>query len=129
MIIKYKFVTEETIEVEVSDEIASIVLDSRKAEHAGNEKQRYHTAFSLNDAVYEGNIFSSGDELAERLIRQESNERCREILAHLTPLQRRRVELLMSGKTVADIARTENVAYNTVKESIEAAREKLKKLL
>ena len=49
MIIKYKFATGEVTEVEVSDEIGTVILDSRREEHASNERHRYHTAFSLDD--------------------------------------------------------------------------------
>lgn len=49
MIIKYKFATGEVTEVEVSDEIGTVILDSRREEHANNERHRYHTAFSLDD--------------------------------------------------------------------------------
>ena len=34
MIIKYKFSTGEVTEVEVSDEIGTVILDSRREEHA-----------------------------------------------------------------------------------------------
>ena len=129
MLIKYVFVTGEKAMVEVPNDIGIVIQDSRRAEHANNERHRYHTAFSLNNAKYEGNIFSSGDELIARLITMESNKQCEEILSHLTPIQRRRIEMLMEGKTIADIARSENASFNSVKESIEAARKKLKKIL
>lgn len=41
MIIKYKFATGEVTEVEVSDEIGTVILDSRREEHANNERHRY----------------------------------------------------------------------------------------
>ena len=50
-------------------------------------------------------------------------------LASLTPLQRRRFEQYESGAKIADIARLEGSAFNTIKESIEAAQKKLWKLL
>ena len=53
MIIKYKFSTGEVTEVEVSEEIGTVILDSRREEHASNERHRYHTAFSLDDMDYE----------------------------------------------------------------------------
>lgn len=52
MIIKYKFSTGEVTEVEVSEEIGTVILDSRREEHASNERHRYHTAFSLDDMDY-----------------------------------------------------------------------------
>ena len=129
MIIKYVFVTGEKAIVEVPDDIGIVVQDSRREEHANNEKQRYHSAFSLNNAGYEGCIFSSGGELIARLIKMEENRECEAKLSQLTPIQRRRIEMLMSGMSIADIARSEGAAFNTVKESIESARKKLKKFM
>ena len=40
MKIKYKFATGEATEVEVSEEIGTVILDSKRAEHAGNERKR-----------------------------------------------------------------------------------------
>lgn len=48
MIIKYKFAIGKVTEVEVSDEIGTVILDSRREEHADNERHHYHTAFSLD---------------------------------------------------------------------------------
>ena len=129
MIIKYRFVTGEETEIEIPDDIGIVIRDSRRTEHANNEKQRYHSAFSLNNAGYEGCIFSSGGELIAQLIKMEENRECEEMLQQLTPIQRRRIEMLMSGMSIADIARSEDASFNSVKESIEAARKKLKNLL
>ena len=129
MIIKYVFVTGEETVIDVPDDIGIVIQDSRRAEHANNEKQRYHSAFSLNNTGYEGCIFSSGGELIARLIMMEENRECEEMLQQLTPIQRRRIEMLMSGMSIADIARSEGAAFNTVKESIESARKKLKKFM
>lgn len=129
MLINYKFLDGTVTEVEVSDEIGSVILELRRREHADNERHRYHTAFSLNNAVYEGKIFSSGGELAGWLIRQESNKACETMLSQLTPVQRRRFVKFMNGMSVAEIAKSENAAFNSVKETIEAARKKLEKLL
>ena len=129
MFIKYVFVTGEKVVIEVPDDIGIVIQDSRRAEHANNERHRYHSTFSLNNAVYEGCIFSSGGELIAHLIRMEENRECEEMLSQLTPVQRRRIEKLMVGMSIADIARSEDASFNSVKESIEAARKKLKKLL
>ena len=41
MKIKYTFITGETTEVEVSDEIGAVITASRKAEHVLEERNRY----------------------------------------------------------------------------------------
>lgn len=42
MKIKYAFMDGTVTEVEVSDEIGAVIIDSRKAEHAQDERHRYH---------------------------------------------------------------------------------------
>ena len=130
MIIKYKFATGEVTEVEVSEEIGTVILDSRREEHASNERHRYHTAFSLDDMTYEDkDYFSVDDNPEEALMRKEAAKERKAMLSRLTPVQRRRFELFEDGMTVAEIARKEKAAFNSVKESIESAQKKLKKLL
>lgn len=52
MKIKYAFLDGTVTEVEVSDEIGAVIIDSRKAEHAQDERHRYHT-LSNDDYVWE----------------------------------------------------------------------------
>ena len=130
MIIKYKFSTGEVMEVEVTETIGIVILDSRRAEHANNERHRYHAAFSLDDKVYESaEIFDSGEDSSAELLEKEAKAEREALLAKLTPVQRRRFEMLEDGLTIAEIARRENASFNSVKESIEAARNRLKKFL
>lgn len=129
MFIKYVFVTGEKVVIDVPDEIGTVVQVSRKAEHANNERHRYHAAFSLNDMVYEGMICSSpNSNPADTLIRKERVEECEEKLSQLTPTQRRRYEMLVADEmTVADIARAEHASFNSIKESLQSAQKKLGK--
>lgn len=127
MIIKYKFATGEVTEVEVSDEIGTVILDSRREEHANNERHRYHTAFSLDDMTYEDkDYFSAGDNPEEAFMRKEAAKQRKAMLSQLTPVQRRRFEKYEGGMSIAEIARSEKAAFNSVKESIESAQKKLK---
>lgn len=130
MLIKYKFADGEVTEVEVSEEIGTVILDSRRAEHANNERHRYHTAFSLDDMAYEDrDYFSETDTPEEAFVRKESAQRREVMLSQLTPVQKRRFEMFEDGMSIAEIARLEKAAFNSVKESIESAQRKLKKLL
>ena len=54
MKIKYAFLDGATTEVEVSEEIGTVIIDSRKAEHAQDERQRYHCPYSYDAIDYEG---------------------------------------------------------------------------
>ena len=130
MKIKYGFVTGEKVVIEVPDDIGIVIQESRRKEHADNERHRYHAEFSLDDAVYEGSVFSSpGTNPADVVLMKESDKECEDRLSRLTSVQRRRIEKLMDGMSIADIARSEGAAFNTVKESIESARKKLKKFM
>ena len=90
MIIKYKFATGEVTEVEVSDEIGTVILDSRREEHANNERHPYHTAFSLDDMTYEDkDYFSAGDNPEEAFMRKGAAKQRKAMLSQLTPVQYR----------------------------------------
>lgn len=87
-ILHYEFVTGESVNITVSAEIAEVIYDSRRMEHASNERSRYHTAFSLDSEDYEGtNLVSekTPDDLMEEL---EDREHLLDCLAHLSENQR-----------------------------------------
>lgn len=61
MKIKYAFLDGTTTEVEVSEEIGAVIIDSRKAEHAQDERQRYHCPYSYDAIDYEGEEYATDD--------------------------------------------------------------------
>jgi len=126
MIIKYKFATGEVTEVEVSDEIGAVIIASRRAEHALSERNRYH-CYSLDAILYEGNEYGECDEYAFEDDSTERAERVRAAFSHLTKTQQRRMRLYADGKTLREIAAMENASFQSVSESIEAARKKFLK--
>ena len=80
--------------------------------------------------TYEDTDYVSADDNPEKaLMRKESAKQRKAMLSQLTPVQRRRFELFEGGMSIAEIARSEKAAFNSVKESIESAQKKLKKLL
>ena len=129
MIIKYVFVTGEKAVIDVSEEFGNIILESRRKEHADNERHRYHSVFSLNDMDYDGEVCSSpGSNPVETLLYKERAEECEAKLSQLTAVQRRRYEMQHGDMmTVADIARSEGASFNSVKESLRSAQKKLDK--
>ena len=130
MKITYCFVDGTTSTVEVDEEIGSVILDSRRREHALNEKERYHNGFSLDieDPFAQEPINPDADPLWG-ILQEEESGHIYSCLARLTPSERRRLLMLASGMPVADIARSEGASYNSVKETIATAREKMKKFL
>ena len=126
-ILHYEFVTGESVNITVSAEIAEVIYDSRRMEHASNERSRYHTAFSLDSEDYEGtNLVSekTPDDLMEEL---EDREHLLDCLAHLSENQRQRILMLAQGMSITEIARVQHADRTTVRESIQAARKKFKK--
>ena len=63
MKIKYTFQDGTMTEVEASDEIDSVIIDSRKAEHAQDERCRCH-CYSYDAIAYEGEEYGVCDEYA-----------------------------------------------------------------
>ena len=130
MKITYCFVDGTTSTVEVDEEIGSVILESRRKEHALNEKERYHSAYSLDidDPFVHEPTDLDADPL-RGILQEEESGHIYSCLARLTPTERRRLLMLASGMPVVDIARSEGASYNAVKETIATAREKMKKFL
>lgn len=127
MKIKYTFADGATTEVEVSEEIGAVIIDSRKAEHAQNERQRYHCPYSYDAIDYEGEEYATDDTPETEHIRSERDARLYTALAALTETQRRRLLMLADGLSMREIARREKADIKTVRESIEGARKKFQK--
>ncbi len=127
MLIKWTFANGETSEVEVSEEIGAVIIDSRKAEHAQQEKERYH-CYSLDAIDFEGNEYGRCDDYGED--DAEAVKR-RQVLSEgflkLTETQKRRLLLSVQGKTVREIADLEEVDVRAVQDSLTQARKKFPK--
>ena len=132
MKIKYTFATGENTEVEVNDEIGTIILDSRRIESNADRKERYH-CYSLESVTSFGdkdNCCPKTDitPLSE-LLSKENTSKLLYALNQLTEAQRRRLLKLADGMSIRQIAESEGKHHSAIEESIEAARKKLKKVL
>lgn len=131
MLIKYELVNGDVLEVEVSDEIGDVIIESYKAEHALDEKERYHN-YSLDAIDYEGDEYGFWEEydLGERKANALKRRTIlREGFSKLTETQRRRIALLIQGKTVREIAEIEKVDVRAVHDSISQVRKKFEKII
>lgn len=128
MKIKYAFLDGTTTEVEVSEEIGAVIIDSRKAEHAQDERQRYHCPYSYDAIDYEGEEYADNDTPETAHLRSERDARLYAALATLTETQRRRLLMLADGLSMREIARRENADIKTVRESIAGAKKKFQKI-
>lgn len=127
MKITYKFVDGTVSEVEVSTEIGSVIIESRKAEHAADERERYHREFSMDGAEYEGTAWAVTTGPEEIAIGDVTRSELRQMLKVLTPAQQRRLLAYANGMTYREIARLEGTQVKAVQDSITQARKKLQK--
>lgn len=126
MKINYTFANGETSEVEVSEEIGTMILDSRRKEGNLERKEQYH-CYSLDAAVYEGVEYTDGNTPESDLFLQLENEHIAEAFGRLSEVQKRRLLMLAEGLSLREIARREGKDIKTIRESVEGARKKFLK--
>ena len=129
MKIKYQFVNGKTVELEVTEEWASIMIDLDRQEYNVNHKEtRRHCSL---DALNQHESFFASDENTEDIVLQNIEaKRLSEAIQTLTPRQRELIEkVFFQGRTYADIAREEHKSPSTIRESMSYALKKLKKFL
>ncbi len=128
MKIKYTFATGENTEVEVSDEIGTIILDSRRKEKNRDRMEERH-CYSMDAIVYEGMEYADINTPETELISKFNNKKLADALKQITPLQAERLLKLAGGMSIRKIAESEGKDHKTVLESINSARKKIKKYL
>lgn len=126
MKITYQFANGDVSEVEVSEEVGTVIVDSRRKEDNLDRKERYH-CYSYDAIDYEGEEFADPDTPASLLERDELAGRVHSAMSHLTEIQVRRITLLAEGHSIREIARMEGIDHKVVAESIEGARKKFLK--
>ena len=126
MKINYTFANGETSEVEVTEEIGNMILDSRRLESNLDRKERYH-CYSSDAAEFEGEEYADVDTPESLLEREMESRQIADIMAGMPEIQRRRLLLYAEGKSLREIARIEGVDHKAIKKSIEAARKYFKK--
>ena len=126
MKIKYEFVDGTTTEVEVSEEVGTVIVDSRRKESNLDRKERRH-CYSYDAIEYEGEEYGAYDyyECMDESISRDA--RIRAAFDTLTEVQKRRLLMLANGLSMREIARREGIKHHAVMESIEGARKKFLK--
>lgn len=127
MKITYKFQDDTTSEVEVSEEVGTIIMDSRRREETDERRHRYH-CWSLDAIAYEGEEYGTAD-FTDAMFdgSDERAARVREAFSHLSETQQRRMLMLSAGLSEREIARREGVDIRAVVDSINYARKKFLK--
>ena len=125
MKINYHFNNGENSEVEVSEELGAVILESRRKEENLARKERYHCV-SMENSEFEGVDFIDETTPEMLFFEQIENEHILETLDKLSETQRRRLILWVDGMSFLDIAKYEGVSHVAVMKSIEAAKKFLK---
>lgn len=127
MKIKYQFADGTISEIEVNDETGACYIALEREEANYERKCRYHCPVSIDSLEYEGEVFADDTYSPERMVMQEEEEKeVQRFLSTLTPKQRQRVEKLMEGMSITEIAKEEGTSYISVWESIEFVKKKIK---
>ena len=118
MIVNYKFVNGDTAEVEVSDEIGNVILESRREEETA-ERMARKRCWSIDALEYEGLDYAVSDSPFEDEFEDERYIRALRQACHtLTPTQKKRFMLYLQGRTVREIAAIEDTAANAIQLSL-----------
>ena len=128
MKIKYEFATE-TVEVEVSEKDANIIVDLDRQEYNINHKEtRRHCsldAFNLDDT-----LFPSDDDVETEVATKDEYRRLYAAIAPPPPRQQYLIQqVFIEGRKYTDIAREEGVDRTAISHATDRAIKNLKKIL
>lgn len=116
-------------EIPVSDELYEEFRNFHREEDRQNKYKNYHGCYVPFDDVENDWTSSEFDPLTEEIIRQEEIRRLYRAIAELTPLQRKRIYMLMDDMNYTEIAHEEGISIPSVRQSVELALKKLRRLL
>lgn len=131
MKVTYKFADGTSSVVEVSDEIGTMIVDSRREEDTAAKYAQRHS-WSIDSLAYEGLDYASYDRYFENEPDEEEQARMVEIIGiyrSLSDKQKRRLRLFASGKTYREIAEIEKCPVSAIHESIGRILKKFEKFL
>ena len=116
-------------EIPVSDELYEEFRNFHREEDRQNKYKNYHGCYVPFDDVENDWTSSEFDPLTEEIIRQEEIRRLYRAIAELTPLQRKRIYMLMDDMNYTEIAHEEGISILSVRQSVELALKKLRRLI
>ena len=116
-------------EIPVSDELYEEFRNFHREEDRQNKYKNYHGCYVPFDDVENDWTSSEFDPLTEESIRQEEIRRLYRAIAELTPLQRKRIYMLMDDMNYTEIAHEEGISIASVRQSVELALKKLRRLI
>lgn len=128
MKIKYEFATE-TVEVEVSEKDANIIVELDRQEYNINHKEtRRHCsldAFNLDDA-----LFPSDDDVEAEVTTKDEYRRLYAAIALLEPQQQELVrKVFFENRKIVDIASEDGVSEAAIRNRLKKITQRLKNIL
>ena len=127
MKIQWNFADGTKSEVEVNEELGEFITASRREEDNLSRKERYH-CYSLDAILFEGTEYGDNHTPETEVETAERNKRLYAAMKTLTAVQQRRLLMLADGLSLREIARVEGVDHRAVRESIDSAKKKIKKV-
>jgi len=128
MKIKYEFVTGETVEIEVSDNIGEVMVQIDRDIYRSNRREtNKHNSVEM--------LEEKGVQLSDESIdipffieQQEMKEALYKALDNLLPQQRELIQkVFFNGKSISEIARAEGVDESSIRDRLKRIYKKLKK--
>ena len=116
-------------EVPVSDEIYEEYRNFHREEDRLHKRAVYHGCFVPLDSIEESISTGGIDALIEDLILKEEVNRLYKAIAKLTPIQRRRLLMIMEDMTYEEVAHKEGRDVAAIHHSITKALKHLRKLM
>ena len=115
--------------VPVSDEVYEALCDLHREEERIRQRNSYHRSKLTLDDYESGHRTGESDPIQDELIRREETERLYKAISQLTPIQRRRVLMLLEDMNCCQIAKAEGRAPAVIYRSIERSFKHLRRLL
>jgi len=128
MKIKYEFVTE-TVEVEVEDNLGSVIVDLDRQEHNNNQTQtRRHCSLEALDL--DNTLLPSNEDIESDYIRNQEVQELYHAISQLTDKQQQLIRaVFFEGVTVSEYGRLCGISQEAASQQKKTALKKLKKLL
>ena len=128
MFINYRLADGTLALVEVNDETAAYILQNDREIANADRRERYHAPYHLEAMDYEGSTVAYRDTPERIVLRREEREQFLQKLSTLTDAQLRRLTLRAEGWTLREIAASEGIAVNAVRDSLERAKRKFQNI-
>ena len=124
MFIKYQLADGTYADVEVTEEVAEYLAQSKREIANSDRRYRRRVEYHAESPDFDDGSFAYHLTPEQVLLRKEQYESAWNTL---TEKQRRRAKLWLSGYTFRDIAAMEDADYSSVGESVETGLEKFRK--